>query len=463
MKKITLVASLVALLVAGAAAAQVDFTRYVALGDSLTAGYASGGLAEFYQERSYPAMLAQYAEANDFQLPLVSAPGIPAQLELVSLVGPVIRPQQGQGSPLNATLPRPYNNLGVPGADVDNLLNTTGNLQNLLGGNTDNVMHDLILRIPQVEYPSGSGNYIPFTAITQAVFLDPTFVTLWIGNNDVLGAALYATPLDGVTMTPLAQFEAQYAAAVQTLTSQTDADVVLITLPDAASIPFVTTVKPYVEVPGVGHVPLIGSHGLLPEDAYVTLGAASLLAQGIGVPVELGGTGLPLPEDLQLTPQGVVPGVVLRPEEVAVISGRIDDMNDVIRATAAQHNLPVVDVNDMFARIVAGDHWILGGIELSADFLVGGIFSYDGVHPQNIGYALVTIELIDAVNSFYGAAIPQVDMNQVLCIGGCADHGPPAFAATDKADFTAEAFAQLLEAFPLQGQPRRPQSTGVAE
>jgi lysophospholipase L1-like esterase len=453
MKKIILAACLVALLGSGPVVAQVSFTRYVALGDSLTAGYVGGGLTQFYQERSYPAMLAQAAQASDFQMPLVSAPGIPPILELVSLYPQtVIRPSSDTpGQPINATLVRPYNNLGVPGADIYDLLNTVGDIQNLLAGNQDNVMHDLILRIPAVENPPGSGNYVAFTAIAQAIALDPTFLTLWIGNNDILGAAVYATPIDGVTMTPIANFEAMYAAAMQALTARTTADMVVFTLPDVTAIPFVTTIRPYLDIPGVGRVPLIGSHGLLPEDAYVTLGASSLLAQGIGIPVEIpGGTGIPLPEDLQVIQGQAVPGVVLRSEEIQVINGRISEMNAVIRSTAAQYGVPVVDVNGIFGRIAAGDPWVVGGIELTAQFLVGGIFSYDGVHPQNIGQALIAVELIKVINEFYGAQIPQVNMDEVLCIGGCSDQGPPAFAASKDALFSQEAFQQVLQAFPLR-------------
>jgi hypothetical protein len=104
MKK-TIIASCAALLLAALPAfADVDMTRYLALGDSLTAGFASGGLTQYYQERSYPAMLAGVAGAPDFQLPLVSAPGIPPLMELQSLVPTVVAaPAVAPGQPTNAT------------------------------------------------------------------------------------------------------------------------------------------------------------------------------------------------------------------------------------------------------------------------------------------------------------------------------------------------------------------------
>ncbi len=445
MKRATVsLAAALFLLAAPFAAAQVDtgladLSMYVALGDSLTAGYASGGLAQFYQQGSYPALFAERAGITDFEQPLVSDPGIPPVLQLVSLQGPVIAPSSDTpGQPINATLPRPYNNLGVPGADLYDLLNTTGDITNLLAGNQDNVMHDLILRDGQ------------HTALEQAIGLNPTFVTMWIGNNDVLGAAIYATPIDGVTMTPVDAFAAMYQQALGALAQYTSADIVVFTLPDVTAIPFVTTVEPFFTLPDGTHVPVIGSNGPLPEDAYVTLPAASLLAQGIGVPVELGGTGIPLPEDLSITAEGVQPGFVLRPEEVAVINQRIADFNQVIVDTAHAMGAKVLDINEIFRRVQQG-FFIYGGFELTTDFLTGGLFSYDGVHPQHVGYALVASELIKLVNQEFRADIPQVNLYQILLEGPGAGAAAGLTAQEAARAYGMEALAQLRQAFPLLG------------
>ena len=161
-------AALCALPALAAAQGQPSFGTYVSIGDSLAAGFESGGLVQTHQVNSVPALLARQAAAPDFQLPLVSEPGIPPELTLVSLVpAPTIVRKPGQGAPLNLGLPRPYNNLAVPGATlIDAVTRVTDN-----GG-----LHDLILR--------GRG-----TQLQQALALRPTFATVWIGNNDVLGAA----------------------------------------------------------------------------------------------------------------------------------------------------------------------------------------------------------------------------------------------------------------------------------
>lgn len=436
MTKRTLIACVLAALVVAPAAVAANFSMYVALGDSLTAGYIGGGLTQYFQERSYPAQLAKQAGAPLFEQPLVDWPGIPPVLELQHLVpSPVIVPASSvPGAPLNAEYAIPYNNLGVPGSTLYDLLFTTGNIFNLLAGNTDNAMHDLILR---------DGEH---TAIQQAIGLQPTFVTMWIGNNDILGAAVFATPVEGVTMTPVANFGQMYQQALGALATNTSADIVVMTLPNVTAIPFVTTLDPFLDVPGVGHVPLIGSNGPLPEDAYVTLGASSLLAQGIGIPVELGGTGIPLPEDMQVIGGQAVPGVVLRQEEVQIINDRVAAFNGIIKDTAAAMGAKVFDVNALFNRLVTGDFWILGGITLNPGFLTGGIFSYDGVHPQAIGYGLIAMELIDFVNQQFGENIPQINMNQLMHEQG------PFSSGTGQADvvhaFTADAMHAVERAFP---------------
>jgi len=84
MKRTILALSVVALLGAAPAGAQ-DLGNFVVLGDSVAAGFAHLGLMDCYQERTWPALVAHEAGAVDFQLPLVSEPGIPAMTQLVAL------------------------------------------------------------------------------------------------------------------------------------------------------------------------------------------------------------------------------------------------------------------------------------------------------------------------------------------------------------------------------------------
>jgi hypothetical protein len=48
----------------------------------------------------------------------------------------------------------------------------------------------------------------------------------------------------------------------------------------------------------------------------------------------------------------------------------------------------------------------------TSDFIRGGLFGLDGIHPNDLGYALLANELIGAVNSKFGCVIPSVNPSQ---------------------------------------------------
>ena len=366
-----------------------NFARYVAIGDSLTAGFMSGGLGRTAQLNSYPFLIYRQATglSTGFEQPLVSDPGIPAVLELKSLSPLTIGPKAGSGQPQNLTLPRPYNNLAVPGADVHDVVATV----------TDNGgLHDLILR--------GQG-----TQLQQALALQPTFVTLWIGNNDVLGAALSGRVIEGVTITPVAQFEADFKTVVNAVTAA-GAKMAIANIPEVTGIPYVVTIPFVVVNPATNQpvivngnvVPLIGPNGLLGPGDRVLLTARAELAQGKGIPVALGGSGQPLSD-----------AAVLSASEIATITARIGAYNTILRNEATRVGAAFVDMNATF-REVATNGLDVGGLTFTENFLTGGVFSYDGVHPTAFGYAYVANLFLDAINGQFDGEIPLVNLHPFL-------------------------------------------------
>lgn len=399
---------LAALLAAGPAAAQVNFGSYVSIGDSLTAGFSSGTLAERHQVVSYPALIARQGGVTDFQQPLVGDPGLPqGELQLLNLAPvTVIAPRPGRGVPKNLTFPRPYNNIAVPGATLTNaLVRVSDN-----GG-----FHDLVLR--------GLG-----TQVQQALALRPTLITVWLGNNDVLGAATSGRALPGVTLTPPEIFRAVFQQVISAL-RPSGAKIFAANLPDVTSIPFVTTIRPFITVAGL-QIPLIGPNGPLSADSYVLLPASGQLAQGIGLPPPIG-TGIPLADQY-----------ILDPAEVRLIRSYVDANNQAIAEISAAAGVPVLDVN-RFLKEFATTGRVIGGVRLSASFLTGGLFSYDGVHASDLGYAIVANEWIRLFNE-NGADVPPVDLGAYLgATSRSAVIDPPRGFI-----FSDEAAAQLRMIFP---------------
>ncbi|HET7274463.1 MAG TPA: hypothetical protein VFI91_04760, partial [Longimicrobiaceae bacterium] len=190
------------------------FTRYVSLGNSITAGYQSAGINDSTQLRSYPAVLARMAGVPErFHLPLLAPPGCPPPLaaplstERIATIP--------NGCALRITPAPPYvSNLAVPGAKLASAMDLTVGANALttfiLGGRTQ----------------------------AQAmVDIQPTLVTSWLGNNDALAAALGGTT---ALLTPLAEFEADLAelAAAFEATPAADMDaIVLLGVVNPVAIP----------------------------------------------------------------------------------------------------------------------------------------------------------------------------------------------------------------------------------
>ena len=412
--------ALALLLPAGVASAQTgsaDFTRYVAFGDSLTAGFSSGSINQKFQNNSYPALLNRQATGRGFEQPLVSEPGLPGILRLTSLLpSPSISPTPGQGQPINLNLQRIYDNVAIPGARLHDLLTKTQSTSA-----TDPT--DLVLR------------HLGGTQLQQGLSRQPTFVTLWIGNNDALAAATSGIVIDGVTLTTAEQFDAEFRQVAAAIAS-TGAKMAIANIPDVTSIPFVTTISRFVTLPNGQTITLTGPNGPLQAGDFVLLTASSEIAQGRGLPVGIG-TGQPLSDS-----------VVLSAAEAAAIQDRVNHYNATINAVVNERGAALVDTNAALRDLrTHGVH--VGGITYSSSFLTGGVFSYDGVHPTAFGYAFVANLFVDAINAKFGGDIEEVDLYPFV-FGTAASSSTASVTGKGLTDnltgfvFTAEARRSLL-------------------
>ncbi len=222
-------------------AGTADFSRFISLGNSLTAGYTDNALFMASQQNSLPNIMArQFAlvGGGSFTQPMTND-----NIGGLTLGGNVIAPPRlyfdGAGPALLPAVPTtevsnilsgPFNNLSVPGAKSFHLLaNGYGNIANIQLG----LANPYFVRM--ASSPDAS-------VIEDALAQAPTFFSLWIGNNDVLGYA--TTGGDGSNpITDQATFSTVYTTIAGAL-AQTGAKGVLANIPDVASAPFFTTV-PY--------------------------------------------------------------------------------------------------------------------------------------------------------------------------------------------------------------------------
>ena len=173
------------------------FARYVAIGNSLTAGFESGGINDSTQRHAYPVLLAADLE-TEFTIPELNQPGCPAPYTNVftqQRVGGV--PSTVCGLRAGPT-PERINNVAVPGAAS---IDATTNLD---AASDPNTLTTLIL----------GGR----TQVEAAAAIQPTFVSVAIGSNDILGAVLdEANPGDPSKVTSAADFATRYGAMMDSL------------------------------------------------------------------------------------------------------------------------------------------------------------------------------------------------------------------------------------------------------
>jgi hypothetical protein len=400
------------------AAAQVDLTRIAFVGDSEGAGFSSGCLTKRVQVDSPIAIIARTAGVADFQQPIVNDPGAGKCMVLTSLA-PSFGYEAGTGTPANLALPRPYNNLSIPGCAIGDMVRATTASQTSGGACASFI--DLVLRNSALHLGS---------PIDQAVALNPTFVFLENVGNDYLGALLTGTVIEGVTVTPIANFNADINTALTTLKNKQPKGIVF-GVADITSIPFATTLPPFLTSGGklvldpAGHpIPLLGPKNCLggapacpiPANTIVTLNAAAYLPSGFGIPCAVA----PLPNCNKPLPASAIdaahPGALIYAADVAFLKSRFAAYNLAIQQAATATGYKFYDVNDFLLRLKAG--FDIGGATINAAFLTGGAFSYDGFHLTPIGYALLADDVIQFMNANFGSTIPRVNLSTYLFNGG---------------------------------------------
>ena len=80
-----------------------------------------------------------------------------------------------------------------------------------------------------------------------------------------------------------------------------------------------------------------------------------------------------------------------------------------LQKRAKEINWPVVDVYNIYKKILAGSYTTDDGVKVNPDWVKGNFFSSDGIYPTAFGQAVITNEVIKTMNQHYKLAIPLVD------------------------------------------------------
>jgi lysophospholipase L1-like esterase len=448
-------------------AGTADFSKYVALGDSFAAGFSDNALFIEGQNGAYPNILAQQFSlvgGGAFTTPLMADNvggflGSSTYTPRLYLAPPTT--PNGSPSPSSVALP-PYSQYA------------TTNQTTILSGSFSNmgVPGAKCIHLDYPGYGSSMGNpyFARFasnpmaTIVDDAVAQNPTFFSLWIGGNDVLGYATSGgiTPSD---ITPPSVFDTKYNSLITKLTAGGSKGVIA-NLPYVNTLPYFKTV-PYNPVPldaataaqlnstsaygaynygiTLAFAYLVGN-GLMTQtaadaeiakrtisfyagssnsvvilDEYLTdltainpalksmrqataedlivLPARSFIGTTVGGnPLYINGVSVPLADKW-----------VLSKSEIAEIKAATDAYNETIAAAAANNNLAIYDARETMTQLSTKGIYS-NGYTLTSNYVSGGAFSLDGVHPSPRGYALIANEFIKAINAKYGSNLKGVSL-----------------------------------------------------
>ncbi len=429
-----------------------DFSRYVAVGNSLTAGYADGGLYRAGQLNSYPSIIANQLKAvggaAEFRQPLFAenqANGT-GYLTLTGLNGGVpnltmVPPQAVRGrttpnalhNPSGVLLTKytdPVDNYGIPNiriADIDSVRFSS-----------QNPFYERILTDAEVGLSDVGVGKTYLTKVTES---NPTFFSCWMGNNDVL---LYAVSGGQVPITPPTGFGELYNKLINGL-MQNSAKGVVANITNVTSIPFLTTLSEQAKTtlsqlgvpaliiqtgpatnPVVDTIPTASIYSRAGGNVLIPLTASAYIsfvgrpsgqywrdfAQSRNLPVSavISSYNLDTTQVFGGSPRNPLPtSLILDAEEVNNANNAVQAYNTIIRSVADSKGLAFVDANALLNQFQTGI--IYNGVGVNAAFVSGGLFSLDGVHLTPKGYAITANEFIKAINAKYGSSIPQVDVN----------------------------------------------------
>jgi hypothetical protein len=102
---------------------------------------------------------------------------------------------------------------------------------------------------------------------------------------------------------------------------------------------------------------------------------------------------------------------VLIPTEVAQIKVATDAYNVSIKAIADAKGLAFVDAKAIMNQL-SSTGIVANNFTMTSQFVFGGSFSLDGVHPSPRGYALISNAFIDAINAKYSSTLKKVDLGK---------------------------------------------------
>ncbi len=393
----------------------INPTRFVVIGGSMSSGYMNDGLYREGQENSVAAILATQLKlvgGGEFYQPLVSENSVGisgaglAPLKLgyktdclgATSLSPVRIAAAGDASIFAQNVydaSKPFGNFSVPGLTLSTIeLSSFASLNPFYG---------------RMASPTAAN------VLEDAKNSDPTFFALTLGIEDVLNYAKAGG--HNAQLPSEAVFQAAYENVITNMT-ENGAKGVVSTIPDVSDMPYFTTI-PWngLNLDQANADLLNGFYNQIGFSFHVGSNPFMMVdtsANAFGVRQVLEGERLLLSiplDSVKCNKMGVLfpfrDEFVLNATEINYMQGKINAYNSIIRSLANEYGLAVVDFDAYASNLFSG--FVYNGVSMSAQFVSGGTYSLDGINFNARGNALWANEFIKAINKKYKATIPQVD------------------------------------------------------
>ena len=283
---------------------------------------------------------------------------------------------------------------------------TSGGLQSLVASESNGF------------YPT-LGGFLPalgsnLTQLNAAAALKPQLTTVWLGGNDLL-KFIFSAGQSPATDTPT-QFAADLTQIITTMRG-TGSKVLVANLPDVLSTPQFFAqpeiAADLVQISGGAIPPAaagavvsflgsqyhVGPGGYLTESGFFAV-VASVKAGNLQPNLDPAGPGSGL-------------GAAYLPDAFAAQAQALNTAYNSATAqvvAASGSGVALVDIHSLFLAAKAGIP--VGPLTANLHF-GGGLASWDGLHPSNLGYALITNAFIGAADTGLGMTIPPLSAAQI--------------------------------------------------
>jgi len=363
----------------------LDLSRYVAIGNSVSMGWADDGVNALTQGTSWPRQLAGAAGAS-FTQPLIATPGCqpPLATPLASFkrIDNTSAGELAVCSPNAAQVTLPTGNLAIEGALADDALNETPE------NATDRPVVARVL-------PAGKSQ------VTAMRALKPTFVSVDFGGNEVLPVQV-GVVAPGVTFVPIESFNASYARIIDSVKA-TGAKALLMGLPrDLRQFPTLRTgpeIASQRAAFAAFNVTVNADCDASPN--YLFVRGKVLLAIATGAGRARAGAG---PFDLSCADVPGTADFVLTPGDIAFVNDLLSRMNATITAHAVANRYALSSLEALYATSKVGVPFNLQAF-LASSTPYGPSISLDGVHPTPAGQSILARAAITAINLAYGSTL----------------------------------------------------------